>query len=80
MYVLTFFVNPAFFPSLVKGYQYVLLTFKTEYEVGLEKALSKLDRTTYFYKYNGLIILQLQVDPGAQEYNRANPRMPGTGR
>ena len=39
-----------------------LLTFRTKYEIGLEKSLSKLDRTTYLYKSNGLIILHLQVD------------------
>ncbi len=63
-----------FFPHRFEGYQYVLLTFKTKYEVGLRKALSKLDRSTYLYKYDGLIILHLQVDPGAQEYNRATAR------
>lgn len=64
----------SFFPIGFENYQYVLLTFKTEYEVGLEKALSKLDRTTYLYKYDGLIVLHLQVDPGAQEYNKVTAR------
>lgn len=63
-----------FFPKSFEGYQYVLFTFKTKYEIGLEKALSKLDRTTYLYKFNGLIILQMQVDPGAQEYNKTTAR------
>lgn len=63
-----------FFPYSFEGYQYVLLTFKTKYEIGVEKALSRLDRTTYLYKYGELIILHLQVDPGAQEYNRATAR------
>lgn len=60
-----------FFPNSFEGYQYVLLTFRTEFEVGLEKALSKLDRTIYLYKSSGLIILHMQIDPGAQEYNKA---------
>lgn len=63
-----------FFPIGFENYQYVLLTFKTKYEVGLEKALSKLDRTTYLYKYNELIVLQLQVDPTGQEYNKVAAR------
>ncbi|MBU7047009.1 MAG: hypothetical protein HXS54_11305 [Theionarchaea archaeon] len=63
-----------FFPNSFDGYQYVLLTFRTKYEIGLEKSLSKLDRTTYLYKSNGLIILHLQVDPDPQEYNKATSR------
>ena len=63
-----------FFPDSFEGYQYALLTFRTKYEIGLKKALSKLDRTTYLYKYNGLIILQIQIDPGPQKYNSATAR------
>ena len=63
-----------FFPDSFEGYQYALLTFRTKYEVGLKKALSKLDRTTYLYKYNGLIILHMQIDPGPQKYNSATAR------
>lgn len=63
-----------FFPNSFEGYQYSLLTFRTEFEIGLEKALSRLDRTIYLYKYNGLIILHMQVDPGAKEYNKAIAR------
>ena len=63
-----------FFPNGFESYEYVLLIFKTKYEVGLEKALSKLDRTTYLYKYNGSIILHLQVSSENQEYNKATAR------
>ena len=54
-----------------EGYQYVFLTFKTEYETGLLNALKKLDRTSYLYKYRDMIILIAFLLPEPLSYNSA---------
>ncbi len=62
-------VLSCFFPLGREGYSYQLVTFKTEYETGLAKALRKLDRTTYLYKTNEIIILVLSLIPRAKDFN-----------
>ena len=51
-----------FFPKGYKGYERLLLTFRTEYEVGLYDALKKLDRTSFLWKVQDFIMLILFVD------------------
>ncbi|MGC1121166.1 MAG: hypothetical protein WBA22_08730 [Candidatus Methanofastidiosia archaeon] len=59
-------IQMSFFPKGYSNYSYVLLTFNTEYEIGLHRALKKMDRTSYLWKTRDLIILTLFVD----HYNR----------
>lgn len=64
----------SFFPLGYHGYDYLLLTLKTKYEIGLEKALEKLDRSTFLYKYKDMIILVLFTSPEPQTYNNVTNR------
>lgn len=49
----------SFFPLGYHGYQHQLVTFETKYETGVREALKMLDRTTYLYKFNDIILLIL---------------------
>jgi len=51
-----------FFPKGYKGYDQVFFTFRTDYEVGLHKALQKLDRTSFLWKVQDFITLNLFVE------------------
>ncbi len=51
-----------FFPRGYKGYEQIFFTFRTEYEVGLHKALKKLDRTSFLWKVQDFIALNLFVE------------------
>jgi hypothetical protein len=51
-----------FFPRGYKGYEQVFLTFRTEYEIGLYESLKKLDRTSFLWKVQDFIVLNLFVD------------------
>jgi hypothetical protein len=51
-----------FFPKGYRGYERLLLTFRTEYETGLYDALKKLDRTSFLWKVQDFIMLILFVD------------------
>jgi len=63
-----------FFPIGFYNYQYLVVTFSTKYEIGLERALKKLDRTTYLYKSEGRVILHMQVNSGPAAMNRVIAR------
>ncbi len=67
-------VLSCFFPLGYTGYHYIFLTFRTQYEVGLVRALKKLDRTSYLYKYNDMILLILFLPPDPLSYNKASSR------
>lgn len=67
-------IMTCFFPLGYRGYQYVFFTFKTEYETGFLKALRKLDRTSYLYKYRDMIILIAFVLPKALAFNKGIDR------
>ncbi len=58
-----------FFPLGRKGYSLQLVTFKTDYEIGLVNALKRLNRTTFIYKANGTIILCLNLIPRPFDFN-----------
>lgn len=62
-------VLSCFFPLGKEGYSYQLVTFKTDYEIGLMKALKKLNRTTYVYKTNEIVILVLCLIPRPKDFN-----------
>jgi len=51
-----------FFPKGYYGYEKIFFTFHTEYEVGLHKALQKLDRTSFLWKVQDFVILTLFVE------------------
>jgi hypothetical protein len=51
-----------FFPKGYRGYEQIFFTFRTEYEVGLYDALKKLDRTSFLWKVQDFIVLNLFVD------------------
>lgn len=55
-------IHLSLFPEGYYNYSQLLLTFKTKYETGLKKELEKLDRTSYLFRCNDLIILVLFVD------------------
>jgi hypothetical protein len=46
-----------------------LVTFKSEYEIGILKALKMLNRTSYIYKADGILILCLHVIPRPFDIN-----------
>ncbi len=62
-------VISCFFPLGRKGYSLQLVTFKTDYEIGLINALKRLNRTTFVYKANGTIILCLNLIPRPFDFN-----------
>ena len=62
-------VLSGFFPLGRKGYSFQLITFKTDYEIGLVNALKKLNRTTFIYKANGIVILCLNLIPRPFDFN-----------
>ena len=64
-----------FFPFGYSGYNKLFVTFRTKYEVGLVKALRKLDRTTYLWKSRDTIILSLFFPPEPMSYNRGVERL-----
>lgn len=51
-----------FFPFGYWGYSHLLFTFETEYEVGIRKMLTLLDRTSYLYKFDNRLIVILFQD------------------
>ncbi|MGD2247642.1 MAG: hypothetical protein PVF58_04490 [Candidatus Methanofastidiosia archaeon] len=63
-----------FFPLGIKGYGHQLITFKTDYEIGVLKALKKLNRTTFIYKANGILILCLYLIPKPFNFNMSTDR------
>ncbi len=63
-----------FFPLGHAGYHYIVLTFGTKYETGLVRALQRIDRTTYIYKFRGTILLILFLLPHPLSYNKAGDR------
>ncbi len=56
----------AFFPKGYDNYESLLVTFKTKYEIGMKESLEKVDRSSYLWKFDDMIILILFVD----DYNR----------
>jgi hypothetical protein len=62
-------VLSCFFPLGKEGYSLQLVTFKTDYEKGVVKALVKLNRTTFIYKADGIIILCLYLIPRPKDFN-----------
>lgn len=58
-----------FFPLGSEVYSPLLVTFKTNYEIGILKGLKTLNRTTYVYKTNNILILLLCISPSPREQN-----------
>ena len=52
-----------FFPLGAEAYSPLLVTFKTDFEIGIVKGLKTLNRTTYLYKADNTIILLIGTDP-----------------
>jgi len=63
-----------FFPLGIDGYGHQLVTFETDYEIGVLDALKKLNRTTFIYKANGIIILCLYLIPAPFNFNVSTNR------
>lgn len=57
----------SFFPFGYSMYNDFLLTFETDYEVGLENALQRIDRTSYIWKFDELILLMLHISLGESQ-------------
>lgn len=51
-----------FFPRGYKNYEEIFFTFRTDYEVGLYNALRKLDRTSFLWKFQDFMALNLFID------------------
>jgi len=62
-------VLSCFFPLGKGGYSYQMVTFKTDYEIGVLKALRKLNRTSFIYKADGILILVLYLIPRPMDFN-----------
>ncbi|MGD2247383.1 MAG: hypothetical protein PVF58_03185 [Candidatus Methanofastidiosia archaeon] len=61
----------SFFPIGRTNYHHQLLTFKTDYEIGVLHALKKLDRTSYVYKARDIMILILFCNPDSLGTNKS---------
>ncbi len=57
----------SFFPFGYSMYNDFLLTFETDHEVGLENALQRIDRTSYIWKFDKLILLMLHISLGESQ-------------
>ncbi|MGD2251266.1 MAG: hypothetical protein PVF58_22945 [Candidatus Methanofastidiosia archaeon] len=62
-------VHSGFFPLGRKGYSFQLLTFKTDFELGIVNTLKELNRSTFVYKTNGTLILCLHLMPRPMDFN-----------
>ena len=51
-----------FFPRGYENYWQSIITFKTDYQVGIKKELEKLDRSSYIYKIGDTLMLHLFLD------------------
>ncbi|MGD2251088.1 MAG: hypothetical protein PVF58_22045 [Candidatus Methanofastidiosia archaeon] len=63
-------IQVSFLPHGYRWYDKLLLQFKTKYEIGLQKALKELDRTSNLWKFKDFIILYLFVDDSNETANR----------
>jgi hypothetical protein len=52
----------SFFPGGMQSYSQTFLTFKTDFECSLRKELQKMDRTSYLYKIENRILLNLFLE------------------
>jgi hypothetical protein len=57
----------AFFPLTYSGYSRLIACFETKYEIGLFEKLHEVDRSSYLWKCNNMIILTMFVN----DYNSA---------
>ncbi|MGD2251109.1 MAG: hypothetical protein PVF58_22150 [Candidatus Methanofastidiosia archaeon] len=64
-------IHACFFPLSKMGYSHQVVTFKTDYEIGVLNALKELDRTNYIYKTEGVIILVLNIIPKPSDFNNS---------
>lgn len=64
----------SFFPNSVFGYNYLVVTFNTKYEVGLVRELQKLDRSSYVYKIEDTIMLGLFLSLHPLSINKVSER------
>jgi hypothetical protein len=55
-------VSLGFFPKGLQNYYHLFLTFKTEYEVGFKVELEKLDRSSFLFKGEGMLMLFIYVE------------------
>jgi hypothetical protein len=62
-------VLSCFFPLGKDGYSHQVITFKTEYEVSILRALENVNRTTYIYRTKEIIILILFLIPRPLDFN-----------
>lgn len=62
-------VHVGFFPQEKDGYSHQLITFRTDYEISIVRALENLDRTTYIYKTQEMVILILFLIPRPFDFN-----------
>lgn len=58
-----------FFPLGIEAYSPLFVTFKTDYEVGIIRALRNLNRTTYLYKAHDIIMIMLCMGPKPRANN-----------
>ncbi|MBU6998237.1 MAG: hypothetical protein HXS42_11310 [Theionarchaea archaeon] len=54
----------SFFPRGRMSYYHLFFTFSTSYELGIREELTKLDRTSYLFKYENTLILFVYSDSG----------------
>ena len=62
-------VLSCFFPRGKNGYSKQIVTFETDYEMGILNALKNVNRTTYIYKTEEMIILVLFLVPRPFDFN-----------
>ncbi len=63
----------SFYPLGYHNYDHIFFSFKTEYEIGLENALKKLDRSSFLWKYEDAILLVVH-HPSYESHNKITLR------
>lgn len=56
----------SFFPKGQMNYYHAFLTFESDFEIGIKDELQKLDRTSFLYKAEKILLLYLMLDDQRQ--------------
>ncbi|MBU7011607.1 MAG: hypothetical protein HXS46_13030 [Theionarchaea archaeon] len=66
-----------FYPLGFDSYSQAIITFKTEYEIGIMKELEKIDRSSFIFKFDDTIILFLSYENTSMNYPFSKLRKEG---
>ena len=70
-------VFTGFYPLGFDLYSQAIITFKTEYEIGIVNELEKIDRSSFIFKFDDIIILFLSYENTSMNYPFSKLRKEG---